>query len=112
MQPGNIVYFLVWAAVIFFMMRYGCGAHMMGHGHPPGPATPPDEHSRDTPEWTVDPVCGKTVATATAKSAIYRGRAFYFCSPDCRAGFEANPDAYAGAGAGAPASHEGHHHGC
>ena len=29
----NILYFAVWAGFIFLMMRYGCGAHIMGHGH-------------------------------------------------------------------------------
>ena len=24
-------YFLVWGAFFFFMMRFGCGAHIMGH---------------------------------------------------------------------------------
>ena len=26
-------YFLIWAVIIFLMMRFGCGAHVMGHGH-------------------------------------------------------------------------------
>lgn len=33
MPFGNVAYFLVWAALIFLMMRYGCGAHVMGHRH-------------------------------------------------------------------------------
>ncbi len=28
-----LLYFAVWAAFIFLMMRFGCGAHVMGHGH-------------------------------------------------------------------------------
>ena len=28
-----LVYFAVWAALIFVMMRFGCGAHVLGHGH-------------------------------------------------------------------------------
>ncbi len=27
------LYFLLWAAFFFVMMRFGCGAHIMGHGH-------------------------------------------------------------------------------
>ena len=31
---SSIVYFLLWAGLIFLMMRFGCGAHVMGHrGH-------------------------------------------------------------------------------
>lgn len=28
-----VVYFILWAGLFFVMMRYGCGAHVMGHGH-------------------------------------------------------------------------------
>lgn len=28
-----LIYFLVWAGIIFVLMRFGCGAHVMGHGH-------------------------------------------------------------------------------
>lgn len=27
------MYFLIWGAFIFVMMRFGCGAHVMGHGN-------------------------------------------------------------------------------
>ena len=27
------IYFLLWAGLFFVMMRFGCGAHVMGHGH-------------------------------------------------------------------------------
>ena len=27
------LYFLLWGAFFFIMMRFGCGAHIMGHGH-------------------------------------------------------------------------------
>ncbi len=29
----TILYFLIWGLLIFMMMRFGCGAHVMGHGH-------------------------------------------------------------------------------
>lgn len=28
----TLMYFLIWGAFIFVMMRFGCGAHVMGHG--------------------------------------------------------------------------------
>ena len=28
-----LVYFLIWGAFFFFMMRFGCGAHIMGHSN-------------------------------------------------------------------------------
>jgi hypothetical protein len=33
MQLDNIWYYLLWAGLFFVMMRFGCGAHVMGHGH-------------------------------------------------------------------------------
>lgn len=27
------IYFLLWGVFFFVMMRFGCGAHIMGHGH-------------------------------------------------------------------------------
>lgn len=29
----TLMYFLIWGAFIFVMMRFGCSAHVMGHGH-------------------------------------------------------------------------------
>ena len=28
-----LMYFLIWGAFIFLMMRFGCGAHVMGYRH-------------------------------------------------------------------------------
>jgi YHS domain-containing protein len=95
-----LLYFVLWAAFIFLMMRFGCGAHIMGHGH--GSA---DAHNRPgnadgseirwvAPKKDNDPVCGKTVITETAKPSIYAGNVYYFCSRECREVFEAAPDLY------------------
>jgi len=103
--------------VIFLMTKFGCGKHMMGgHGsrarHDKPSAAPPassDDASRVVsedapsapgplvwipPEKDVDPVCGKTVATKTAKPSVYAGNVFYFCSRDCRELFEVAPETY------------------
>ncbi len=99
---GALVYFALWAGLFFVMMRFGCGAHVMGHrqGHR-------DAHGKDMPdnpdrlhwvppEMDVDPVCGKTVHTANAKSSVHDGMVYYFCSHECREEFEAAPQLYAG----------------
>ena len=104
MQFGNVVYFLVWAALFFFMMRFGCGAHVMGHASHGAHG----DHSAGAPDKAVDPVCGMTVATQNAKSAASAGHVYYFCSADCRDKFEAAPASYAKASS----PHEGHRHGC
>ena len=40
---------------------------------------------------TKDPMCGMTVAPATALHAEREGKTFYFCSEHCRANFLASP---------------------
>jgi len=98
-----LIYFLLWAGVIFLMMRFGCGAHVMGHGkHDPKSAGTRHGDMRWTPpETDTDPVCGKTVRTDQAKPSVHDGMVYYFCSRECRERFEAAPDLYVGAGPGA-----------
>jgi len=104
---------LLWVGLIFLMMRFGCGSHMFGHGHKKG-----HEHPRsgnpaqgrsssapalesnlrwEAPDTDADPVCGKTIATSGARSSVYDGLVYYFCSRECREAFEALPSDYAGA---------------
>jgi YHS domain-containing protein len=96
----TLLYFLVWAGLILFMMRFGCGAHVMGHGRrhgEPGPEgdTPAGANARWVPPASdLDPVCGMTVETAGAKSSVYDGQVHYFCSQSCREKFEASPGSY------------------
>lgn len=99
-----LFYFLIWAVIIFLMMRFGCGAHVMGHGH--GKAKHggggqegqgEDEGMRwIPPAKDVDPVCGKTVSTNEAKPSVHDGSVYYFCSRECREIFEAAPEQYVG----------------
>lgn len=95
----TLLWFAVWAGLFFLMMRFGCGSHIMGHGH--------GAHGKDTsrdqdrlrwvpPEKDVDPVCGMTVETGNAKSAVHEGTVYYFCSSNCRDRFEAAPQLYVG----------------
>jgi YHS domain-containing protein len=99
-QFGSVLYYLLLAAMFFLMMRFGCGAHMMGHGHRHG-AKNSDDQVGDSdgrwiaPERAIDPVCGMTVQTVGAKSALRDGHVYYFCSQECRAKFEAAPASYA-----------------
>ncbi|MCT8971847.1 YHS domain-containing protein [Microbaculum marinisediminis] len=93
-----LVYFLFWAALIFVMMRLGCGAHVMGHGGR-GARAGRSQDASDAlrwipPETEVDPVCGREIRTAAAKSAVHDGTVYYFCSRECRERFEATPDSY------------------
>lgn len=112
-----VVYFLVWAGLIFVLMRYGCGAHVMGHGHKHDSSSartaPGADGRRASPQGDVDPVCGMRVDPAKGKSSVFGGRAYYFCSASCREKFEANPQAFAeksGSGPQAMEHAHGSHH--
>ena len=101
----TLLWFAIWAALIFLMMRFGCGAHVMGHGH--------GQHDMrwTAPATDIDPVCRKTVNTDTAKSAVYAGRVYYFCSNEDRDRFEAAPQRYIGSGANPEPTQMEHSHG-
>jgi len=94
----QIVYFALWVALIFLMMRVGQRARLIGHDcGQGGMGTTGSQRLRwVAPEKDTDPVCKKTSATAKAKSAVYAGNVYYFCSRDCREIFEAAPDLYVG----------------
>ena len=111
----TLFYIALWGALIFLMMRFGCGSHVMGHGHGGHGRHSTDGTSKSAgtrwvpPDKDVDPVCGMTVATKDAKSTVYDGAVYYFCSPDCRDKFEASPASHL-ASSGQP-QHREHHHG-
>ncbi|WP_297504003.1 YHS domain-containing protein [Thermococcus sp.] len=44
----------------------------------------------------IDPVCGMEVDENTGLRVEYGGTVYYFCSPGCKAEFEANPEKYIG----------------
>ncbi len=96
-----LIYFIIWGAAIFIMMRFGCGAHVMGHGrkHRQTEAAPKTESSGlrwVPPETDTDPVCGKAVSTNEAKATVHAGNVYYLCSRECREVFEVAPELYTG----------------
>ena len=119
MTWGTILYFLIWAGAFAVMMRFGCGAHVMGHGGKHAGSTsdnsqaPHDGSPWKAPDDAVDPVCGMTLKTTTAKSAVYDGQVYFFCSQACREKFEAAPANYFKPGAGwvPPGQQKEPHHG-
>lgn len=47
--------------------------------------------------WRVDPVCDRKIEEeGSAGSVNYEGAEYYFCSEDCRAKFERDPESYSG----------------
>lgn len=96
----TFVYFLLWVAVSMLALRLGINASASsrsrdrtdgsasGHGAGRGNLrwVPPDTDA--------DPVCRRAVDPAQAKSSVYDGYVYYFCSQACRERFEAAPEAY------------------
>jgi YHS domain-containing protein len=110
----SLLYFLLWAAVIVAMMRFGCGAHVLGHGHRGSHASQESDGGAGRLRWAApatarDPVCAMTVATDRAKSTVYDGDVYYFCSSACRDKFEAAPRSYVASQAVSDRTMEHHH---
>lgn len=112
---GTLIYFLVWAGLIYLMLRFGCGAHVMGHARHRGGSTASPTRRNDLrwlpPETDVDPVCGKTIRPKDAKPSVYEGLVYYFCSRECRERFEAAPHLYVESQADAQPKQLDHAHG-
>jgi YHS domain-containing protein len=100
----TLIYFALFAGLFFLMMRFGCGSHVMGHGHGQheghqghdGSVPPAGAGQWTPPQTEVDPVCGTTVNTDGATSSVYNGTVYYFCSGEHRDQFEAAPEQYTG----------------
>lgn len=101
---GGILWLLVIAGLFYFMMRFGCGAHMVHGGH--GGHGASNEGGMDhrghgaSGEGTRnevninDPVCGMGFPASTGYSRMYEGLEYRFCSRKCLDQFDADPARY------------------
>lgn len=101
------IWIALYAGLFFVMMRYGCGAHMMGHkggheghenhgddeGHREQQAALPNVPSRRGGVF-VDPVCGMAVPRDEGYGKMYQGIPYRFCSRDCLDKFDADAERY------------------
>ena len=84
---------LLFAAFFYFMMRFGCGAHMVhGHGGHEGYGGPGSATGVSTEK---DPVCGMVVQPGEGYTKAHEGRQYRFCSKEHLDQFEAEPQRYA-----------------
>lgn len=98
---GGLVSLLLFGALFFVMMRFGCGSHV-GHG---GHVTHRDNKNDQTGtsrahhvlDAGVDPVCGMNVAPDIGYASVYQTQTVRFCSRDCLDKFESQPLRYLGA---------------
>ena len=101
---SGLLSFLLFGALFFVMMRFGCGAHA-GHGGHGGHSPQRDREgdqavaasSHHALDAGVDPVCGMKVEPGTGYASVYRGETLRFCSRECLDKFEAQPERYFGA---------------
>ena len=98
MPIQDVLYYLIWAGLFFLMMRYGCGAHIMGHHNHRDPHVPIERPPASVllPDTgrAKDLVCGMQVEASTAKTAAFKSQIYYFCSHNCREKFETSPGLY------------------
>jgi len=80
---------LLFAGLFYFMMRFGCGAHMV-HGY-----TKNQNNYNDNPEAKhIDPVCGMEVDIDKGYGKMYQGKLYRFCHRSCLDKFESDPEKY------------------
>ncbi len=86
--------FLLFAALFYFMMRFGCGSHMThGHGgHDHSKENTPDHD--DGANKYIDPVCDMEVETRQGYGKMYQGTLYRFCSRSCLDKFDNEPERY------------------
>lgn len=84
----GLLWLLVWGAFFYFMMRFGCGSHMVHGGH--------GSHRThgSAGAGTTDPVCGMQVDPDSGYSRMYEGQEYRFCSRKCLDQFDATPAQY------------------
>ncbi len=92
----SILWFLIMGILFFFMMRFGCGAHMGGMGHGGGhEGHMGHEEEPPTSQKVKDPVCGMEIDKGQAYAMIRReGREIYLCSENCQNKFNSVPKKY------------------
>ena len=106
------IWIAIYAGLFFVMMRYGCGAHMMGHGH--SQHGDEDGHERHeshraaTGQYQaalkppknrvsgtfVDPVCGMPVPRDQGYGKMYEAVPYRFCSRGCLDKFDDDAERY------------------
>ena len=82
---------LLFAVIFYFMMRFGCGAHMV-HGKNEKEDRNMDNES--SPGVHIDPVCGMKVDPEQGYGKMHDGQLYRFCSRSCLDRFETSPGQY------------------
>jgi YHS domain-containing protein len=91
----SIIWFLIIGALFYFMMRFGCGAHIGGHGGGHEGHGRMEEEAPTSSSRVKDSVCRMEIDKDRAVAMIRRdGRQIYFCSENCQNKFNEEPKKY------------------
>lgn len=83
----GLITFLIFAGLLYVMMRFGCGAHMISGGH--------HGHKEKTEnKKNVDPVCGREVDIYEGYGKMHNETLYRFCSRNCLDTFESEPEKF------------------
>lgn len=89
------IWIALYGGFFYLMMRYGCGAHMMGHHHSKEDPNSHQNITHDTGDGKfIDPVCGMLVPRNEGYGKMYRSTPYRFCSRTCLDKFDADPARY------------------
>ena len=88
----RIISFLLFAALFYFMIRFGCGAHTVDGHQPHEGHDGPEPHAGGSSK---DPVCGMEVEAGRGYSEVLGGHTYRFCSRKCLDQFDASPQRFA-----------------
>jgi len=97
---AGLITFLLFGALFFVMMRFGCGSHVHGGHGGHGSGGGAEGHAGHGQSGGVistgskDPVCGMEVAEGQGYAKMHGGQAWRFCSRRCLDQFESNPERY------------------
>lgn len=103
---GGLLTLLLFAGLFYFMMRFGCGAHMVhGHGGHGGGGGDHEGHGshgggHEPRGPATDPVCGMRVEEGEGYAEMREGQMLRFCSRRCLDRFDEDPGRYLAASEG------------
>jgi YHS domain-containing protein len=84
---GGLFSLIVFALLFYFMMRFGCGAHMT-HGHHSH-----TDNAQDQQEL-FDPINGEQVEENEGYGKLHNGKLYRFTSKENLNEFDKNPDKF------------------
>ncbi len=90
----GLLTFILFGALFYIMMRFGCGSHMSHGGHDKQVEHGNARQQGGSSGKTSDPVCGMEVEDSHGYGKMYENVLYRFCSRECLDKFDAEPKRY------------------